>query len=152
MVDRLSAALILAGSLILYWQTYTFRKAPFASSLGPAFFPRVVLVGLMALSLALLVWPSGREAVRAGHFHERLAAWRYPAIAFVTFGVYAWLLPVLGFAPSTFLYLAAVQYLLRPRPWRAMVRPVAGSLAAVVVLQLLFERVLQVILPHGRWM
>ena len=150
MGDRLIGLMVLGASALLYAHTFTFRRPVFAGSLGPAFFPRVVLVALMVTGLALILFPAARSA----RLPSAAVVWgraRLPLVAFGTFGLYALLLPTLGFVVATFLYLVAVQYLLRPRPWRAMAVPAAGSLAAALGLQYLFERVLQVILPRGIW-
>jgi putative tricarboxylic transport membrane protein len=73
-------------------------------------------------------------------------------LVFAVFGLYAVLMPGLGYRLATFLFVMALQPLIEPpkgaKGWLAVL---ATALITTVVTYILFERYLQVLLPRGRW-
>ena len=113
----------------------------------PSFFPGVVTVCLLALSVALLV-----QALRGGAAPDHLVAFgpqvgagRYLA-AFAAFVIYLALLPSLGFVAANvpfFAVLMAIYGERRPQ-WLAV-----GSVGVSLVLFFLFRELFQIRLPAG---
>ena len=126
--------------------------------IGPAFYPRVVLLILALLSLILI----GLDILAGAR--RRAAAAAAPEIAvpqsnyllvlatFVEFGLYIALLPELGFRIATFVFVLALQLTLEwPRSWKRWAIAVIVAVATPLVCHVVFENYLSVILPRGSW-
>lgn len=152
MSDRLVALALLAVTGVLFWQTFSFRKPPFAQfdAFDAATFPRIVLGALALCLLALLVRGNGPVVPRFGR--ARLAEWldRYklPLISLPLFAVYAIAMPRLGWTISTIAYLIAMQLILLPRRGRSLLVLAAGSVAFTLAVSAAFERLLRIVLPR----
>lgn len=125
--------------------------------IGPDFYPRIVLVITLVLSVMLIA----ADLLSAWRGHGAVAApvaapvprnYRLVVATFAVFGVYVLLLPFLGFRISTFLFVAALQAVLeKPHGWRRWAVVVTAALATVIVTYLAFEVYLSVLLPRGHW-
>ncbi|HET7596996.1 MAG TPA: tripartite tricarboxylate transporter TctB family protein [Burkholderiales bacterium] len=128
--------------------------------IGPAFYPRVVLLVLALLSTILIVLdlratrslrtaaPEGAAAAAAG------PAPNYGLVlaTFIEFGLYIALLPPLGFRISTFLFVLALQVTLEwPRSATRWALAVGVAIATSAVAFLVFQDYLSVLLPRGTW-
>lgn len=114
-----------------------------AHAMGPAFFPRIVLVLLLVLSLAAVV-----EAVRG-----RIGAGPVPRAAptigmILATGAYVWLVGAIGFLLASIAYLVACPIVLGYRRY-GVVLPLA--LIYAVAVWYVFQRVLQIVLPSSPW-
>jgi hypothetical protein len=160
--DGIAGLVCLAVSLGLLVLTRGLPPAIMVT-IGPAFYPRVVLSAMAALSailiaMDLLAWHRRRTAPalapvaaapEAPAFHPNYGL---VLATFVIFGLYVMLLPGLGFRAGTVLFVAALQVTLEwPRTWRrwAVVALVAVGTAAICFL--VFEDYLSVLLPRGQW-
>ena len=147
--------LAIAAALFVYTGHLDYSPRP--GQLGPATWPRLV-IGLMALACLLeiaRVTIGGKAAPRgiaapleeAGETESEPA--RFPALVaggIALVGLYAVLVPVLGFLLATLLFIAAFMYLGRYRRHG----PVWAISAAVTVLVgILFLRIAYVSLPRG---
>jgi putative tricarboxylic transport membrane protein len=122
--------------------------------IGPAFYPRFLLLLTIALTLALIlqeVFTEPRKKERAT-FRSWLKDYRPTLLSFCLFCLYVLLLPKLGFLFSTILFVSSLQWLLG-RPLR---RRLLGSLLIGVgtslVTYTVFEKYLHVFLPRGAWL
>jgi len=125
------------------------RLGGFAGLSGAGFFP-LLASGVMVASTAVLIL----QWLRARRLRHRPAA---PAggdavlpvrlvVVVALIGGYVALLPVLGFMAATALFLlAALLYLWRRGLWRSL----AVTAASLVVVQVIFREVFQVMLPRG---
>jgi putative tricarboxylic transport membrane protein len=135
-----SVLLILTGIGVIVWsirlQVGTLLKPL------PGFFPLVVGLLLIGLSLILLVegWQGRGKAPQA--FGE----WRPPSILVVSLGVYALILDPLGYVLATIFIAAVTLRILGITSWKAVIR---SSLILSVGVYLLFSRLLGVELPAG---
>jgi putative tricarboxylic transport membrane protein len=151
--DGISGLACLALSLGMLLLTRGLPESPMVP-VGPAFYPRVVLVLMAGLSLLLLVLDL--RTARAGRPAVAKAAaapnYRLVVITFTTFIVYIVLLPLLGFRIATFLFVGGLQALLEPpRSARRWALVLAIAIVTTVVTYLAFEQYLSVLLPRGRW-
>lgn len=122
--------------------------------LGPGFYPRVVLVIMAVLSLLLLIFDlrAGRGGRPRGAKPALSPNYRLVVITFTAFVAYVALLPPLGFRIATFLFVAALQWLLeRPRGMRGWALLAVIALATPLLTHLAFEHYLSVLLPRGSW-
>lgn len=148
--DAIAGLAVAAASLFLFWLTLGLERNPLVP-IGPAFYPRIVL-GITAVLALLLVGVSlFRRKAPAPEARPR-ANYAAVAVQFVLFGVYAGVLPLLGFRLATFAYVAVANVLLDPprRPLQWLRPPLLAAIAAMACYYV-FEGYLQVLLPRGRW-
>lgn len=127
--------------------------------IGPAFYPRVVLLILAALSLVLIALDMRdaarrRTAAASGAAEAATSRPNYLLVlaTFVEFGLYIALLPGLGFRIATFFFVLALQLTLEwPQSWRRWALAVIVAAATALACHLVFEEYLSVILPRGSW-
>ena len=139
------AALLAAVAVVLLWQAQAFTA--FAS-----IFPRAVGIALLACSL-LVLWRVLRRRVASADGVDRAGAWRSASLV-ATMLLWVVLLERAGFTLTSwagFLTLAIIANRDPLRPRRLFVFA-AVALGCVLLLQLLFERGLDVRLPAGSWL
>lgn len=145
--------------LSIWFLVLTFFLPPAAIvSIGPAFYPRIVLSLLALLSVILIAIDI--RAMRALRSRSATVAatagpapnYRLVLATFVLFGLYIVLLPGLGFRISTFLFVMALQITLEwPRNLKYWLLAIAVALATTLVCHIVFEDYLSVLLPRGTW-
>ena len=153
MSDRLIGLLLLVISGLLYWQTFFFKRPPFAQfeQMGSESFPRGILIGLAILSFILLVRGEGslRPSWTLDSVRALFTRYREVLLSLLLFPAYALAIDLVGFFYSTMVYLIVMQLMLRPRRGRALAHTVVGSIAFTWGLVTLFEGYLNVVLPSG---
>lgn len=124
--------------------------------IGPAFYPRFLLLLTITLSLSLvvqsLVVESKQRKEEKTGFHLQLKNYQPPLLSFFIFGFYVLLLPKLGFLVSTTLFVSALQWVLGPPLWRRLPGSVLLGLGTSLIAYLVFELYLRVLLPRGSWL
>ena len=113
--------------------------------IGPAFYPRILLTITALLSAALVV----ADLVNRRRVAPAPARYRLVIVAFVIFGVYVLLLPVLGYRLATCLFVGATEVGLEPPRGRRWWLVLAVALGTTVLTYYVFERYLSVLLPRG---
>ena len=145
--DGIAGLACLGGSLVLLWTSRGLPQ-PALVPIGPAFYPRILLVVTALLSAALVL----TDVLRRDRPVDATAVnYRLVLRAFVIFAVYVFLLPLLGYRVATFLFVGILQSALEPprtaRGW-AMVATIAFG--TMLVTYYVFEAYLNVLLPRGR--
>ena len=143
----------------IWFLVLTFFLPPAAIvTIGPAFYPRIVLSLLAVLSIILIALDI--RAMRRLQVARTVAApqsdlapnYRLVLATFVQFGLYIALLPGLGFRISTFLFVLMLQVTLEwPRSLKHWLIALAVALAAAWLCHVVFEDYLSVLLPRGTW-
>jgi putative tricarboxylic transport membrane protein len=152
--DGIAGLVCLALSIGLFMLTFGLPPAVMVP-IGPAFYPRVVILLLGSLSAILIVLDlramrSGAAAVAATAGPE--PNYRLVLATFVEFGLYIAVLPLIGFRISTFLFVLALEITLEwPRDTRRWVLTVAVAIATSIACYFVFENYLSVLLPRGAW-
>jgi len=124
--------------------------------IGPAFYPRFLLLITILLSLILVVQAllvHRKETEPAGQAARASVKNYQPTLlTFSVFALYVLLLPRLGYLLSTILFVAALRWFLGA----AILRRLPGSLllgvGTSVVTYFVFEKYLHVLLPRGTWL
>lgn len=154
--DAIAGLVVLAACLVLFALTLDLKDSPLVP-VGPGFYPRIVLAMTAMLSLGLVVSDvlarRGRPVSAAAPVVGE-AKFNYPlvAISFGVFALYCVALPLLGFRIATFAYVVASNlFLAPPRGAKGWVAAVVLGLATAFFSWLVFERILSVLLPRGRW-
>jgi putative tricarboxylic transport membrane protein len=155
--DLTTGLVCLAGSLTLFVLTLDLPGPSLLVPIGPGFYPRIIL-GITALLSAVLVVQALLAYRRAGTRQEQAAKagprpnYGLVAWSFVVFGIYAALVPLLGFRIATLLFVLALQWLLEPpRDMKAWGIALAIALVTSLATFHLFQDYLSVLLPRGRW-
>jgi putative tricarboxylic transport membrane protein len=142
---------LLAFCGILYWQAGLVSAPPFVP-IGPAFYPRVVLILLAGLA----VWMIAEDLLRGRAPVRKTAKPAGPApnyrkvlLGFVVFLGYVAGLSLIGYLAATFLFVLGLSWSIGPRNVREI--PKLGVIAIVTTLAtyLIFEKYLYVFLPQG---
>jgi hypothetical protein len=151
--DSISGLVCLAISLVMLVMTFGLPPAQMVP-IGPAFYPRVVLLLTAFLSILLIVTDirSGRTARVAAPSAAPAANYRLVLATFVLFGLYIALLPQLGFRISTVLFMLVLQITLEwPQTSRRWLLAVVIAIATSAICFFVFEDYLSVLLPRGTW-
>jgi putative tricarboxylic transport membrane protein len=125
--------------------------------IGPAFYPRFLLLLIFGLSLALVLQDllTGREKRekrdRPG-FKNWLSEYQSTLLTFCLFFLYVLLLPKLGFLLSTILFVSTLQWLLGQPVWRRLPGSSLIGIGTSVATYWIFEKYLHVFLPRGSWL
>lgn len=139
--DRLAALVIFVVAVLYVREATTFHGATVADVVGPSAYP--ALVGGLAAALAAIQFVRPRTGAAGAPF------WRQhgrPMLLAASLFAYTRALEPLGFALSTFLYLAGSHL------WLGERRPARAVLLAAgitVALWLVFDRTLGLALPAG---
>jgi putative tricarboxylic transport membrane protein len=159
--DGIAGLVCLALSIGLFVLTFGLPPAAMVP-VGPAFYPRVVILLFGLLSLILIVLDlraprslrSGAAAVVAPSTPAAGAQPNYRLVlaTFVEFGLYMAALPLVGFRISTFVFVLALEVTLEwPRDTKRWALMVAVAIATSVACYYVFENYLSVLLPRGAW-
>jgi hypothetical protein len=141
------AGIALAGlTLLLLLQTRGIPHPPLLT-IGPAFYPRVILWTLLGLSLLLL----GSDLWQPRNGAAAVLPKRFPLIVglFALFGAYAAALPYLGFRVATFGFVTVTQWVLSGKHARRLPGAVLTGALTSFLTYLIFEAYLKVLLPRG---
>jgi len=142
---------LLVFCAIIYWQTGLVSVPPFVP-IGPAFYPRVVLILLAGLAVWLIAEDLLRGRARA---HKRAKAvgpapnYRNVLLGFLIFLGYVAGLSLIGYLAATFLFVLGLSWTIGPRNIRELPKLVAIAVGTVLATYLIFEKYLFVFLPQG---
>jgi hypothetical protein len=122
--------------------------------IGPAFYPRFLLLLTIVLSLTLVVQDLLTHGYRNEREREKIAFKNYlpTLVSFSVFGLYVLLLPKLGYLLSTTLFVSSFQWLLGTPLLRRLPGSLLVGLGTSVVTYMIFEKYLYVFLPPGTWL
>jgi putative tricarboxylic transport membrane protein len=159
--DGIAGLVCLALSIGLFMLTFGLPPAAMVP-IGPAFYPRLVILLFGLLSVILIVLdlcaPSSlRSGAATGVAPGTPTAgaqpnYRLVLATFVEFGLYIVALPLIGFRISTFLFVLALELTLEwPRDARRWALMVAVAIATTAACYFVFESYLSVLLPRGAW-
>lgn len=144
-LSALVAGVLLATAAVFGWDSFrdSYHLSRAVQGVGPAFFPRLVLIGMAGLAVVVIVQELRRRSPRLlGDGAVRAAA----AVALTV--LYGIGVATIGFLLASVAFIALMPVLLGYRRW-----PVLAVLAVVyaVAVWWMFERFLLIILPHSPW-
>jgi hypothetical protein len=149
-ISGLVCLIVSLGMLALTWGLPPAVMVP----IGPAFYPRVVVLTMAVLSAILLVLDirAARQRAASPPVAAEPTNYRLVLATFIEFGLYIALLPAIGFRIATVLFVAALQVTLEwPASNRRWVLVVLIAIATSWVSYIVFEDYLSVLLPRGIW-
>ena len=111
---------------------------------GPGFLPFGLACILIVLSLALIASQWKKGSGEASFWPER--TWLRPLLGIVAFALYAFLIDLIGFIPTTFIFLVLWMWIIEGISWGKIATVSAG---VTLILYLIFGYFLEVPLPGG---
>ena len=149
--DALSGLLLVLFSLV-----YLFMSTQIKTNLnngigGSKFIPRVIGTGLLIIGIYLLVtgFLKLKGSDTAASSAESRKDWKAAIMTLLFLLAYSLLLKRVGFLICTFIYLVAMMCLLAPRKDWNLLRFAVISLAADLIIYLMFTKVFSLVLPMG---
>jgi hypothetical protein len=142
---------LLAFCGLLYWQAGLVSAPPFVP-IGPAFYPRTVLILLAGLALWLIAEdllrkpPSVKKAAKPT---GPVPNYRKVLVGFVLFFGYVAGLSLIGYLTATFLFVLGLSWTIGPRNVRELPKLAAIAIGTALATYLIFEKYLYVFLPRG---
>ncbi len=149
--DSAVALGLLLFSGVLYWQAGGIPTPPFVP-IGPAFYPRIILVVLAALAVWLILEDlAGRKRQPARPSGPAAPPLNYHrvVVCFVVFGGYVAGLSLLGYFLATFLFVLGLGWVMGPRQVGELPKLAGIALGTTLATYLVFEKYLHVFLPRG---
>ena len=143
--DGVAGLFCLTGSLALLVATRGLPQ-PALVPIGPAVYPRIILVITALLSAALVA----SDLLRRERPKPAPARYRLVVLTFAIFTAYVFALPWLGYRLSTFAFVAGLQATLEPARGRGWWRVLAVAILTALATYYAFEVYLSVLLPRGR--
>jgi hypothetical protein len=148
--DGVAGLVCLAGSAVLLFMSRGLPQ-PALVPIGPAFYPRILLVVTAVLSAALLVSDLVARRRRRPAAEAEPVRYQLVVITFAVFTAYVVVMPWLGYRLATLLFVTVLQVALNPPDSaRAWVLVLGVAVATTVVTYYAFEVYLHVLLPRGR--
>lgn len=138
---------ILGVSIILFGSTYAFTGLNIKTGGGPAFWPRVLLILIIALDIVLILF-SYKKFKKGELKSKKDENAIYPNNLYITIGsllAYIILMQYIGFLISTVLFIAFLMYILKVN----RLRTILTSLISGYVITFVFAKLLMVPLPQG---
>jgi putative tricarboxylic transport membrane protein len=141
-----SLVLILFSCVICYYAIQTRVGIP--TNPGPGFFPLMIGIGLLLLSLILFF--QAYKNPRSSDQEQRRGKTRWWAIILLAISVviYCLILETLGYLISTLLLTLFIFRAIEPQRWRIVI---IGGLGSTLFSYLLFQVWLKIDLPIGIW-
>lgn len=135
------ASLLLGG--VLFYETFFFKTFDW-DPVGMAFWPRVLLAILAAISLLYLIRGS-IDGLDSLPVHTSVFVWFAGAMIYVAS------LELLGFYLSTFLAVTIYSYLIRPPSLKGAMLSALLAVFCLLTVHLIFVEAMNVSLPTGIW-
>lgn len=142
---------LLAFCGLLYWQAGLVSVPPFVP-IGPAFYPRVILIFLAGLAVWLILEDLLKKRAPAREAKKPAGPtpnYRRILLGFIVFLGYVAGLSIIGYLTATFLFVLGLSWAIGPRNIREMPKLIAIAIGTALVTFLIFEKYLYVFLPRG---
>jgi uncharacterized membrane protein YidH (DUF202 family) len=137
---------ILAASCYLYYEATALRQFRAYKEVGPDFWPKIVLLLLIVLSLALTVLNTIKWKRARGEVHEHEEGWKRVVTVIILSLAYIYFLKPLGFIVATPFFILGMMLLIMPKRRKAIPFTILGIMLMIYII---FGKLLYVPLPKG---
>ena len=141
--DRITGYILLIIGVVTAWSSMQLAMGSFKRP-GPGFLPFGLACILIVLSIALIASQWKKGSGQTPFWPER--TWLRPLLGIVAFALYAFLIGLIGFLLTTFIFLILWMWFIESISWRQIA---AVSIGVTLVLYLIFGYFLEVPLPGG---
>jgi putative tricarboxylic transport membrane protein len=159
--DRFFSVIVLVISLLLFIETYRLPEKQDWMQYSGASYPRVILFFLIFFSIILLIRSiflkkesllksnvSSQSNSDAPAKKDKTSGSRNVILIFIITGSYIGIMPLIGFIPSTILYMLVTQGLLMGiKEKRLIIKNILVSVFATFSIYYIFNNLLQILLP-----
>jgi putative tricarboxylic transport membrane protein len=142
---------LLALCALLYWQAGLVSSPPFVP-IGPAFYPRVILILLAGLAVWLIaedLFRGRAPALKTAKAASPAPNYRKVLLGFIVFLGYVAGLSLIGYLIATFLFVLGLSWSIGPRNVRELPKLFVIAIVTTLATYLVFEKYLYVFLPRG---
>ena len=150
--DTVIGAILVVLVTTLFIMTIGLPSAPYGT-MGPALFPRVLLIALFPLCAALcgkgLIHDLRSRPEPLRPFAEWFHDYQNVLAVYVLFFLFALALPWAGYMVSGFAFLLLAQLALGPKGWGKVPQFLAVTIGVLAALYFIFRVILLVLLPEG---
>ena len=150
MADIIVCLIIIAASVFFYVQTFSFPTITGYEKMGPGFWPRMTLAGIVILALIIMIGSilerKKGTASKADSRDQKNTAGLLTCSGILFFFIFS--ISYIGFLLSAFLSMAALAYALGERN---KVTILSFSFVMVLAVYLSFGKLMFVPLPRGIW-
>lgn len=144
--EILMSLFILAASCYLYFEAMALGEFRAYKEVGPDFWPKIVLIILIALSAALTISNIIKWKKSRGEMSEREQGWKRVLVAILLAVAYVYFLKPLGFIVSTPLFILGMMLLIMPKRKKVIPFTILGIMGMIYII---FGKLLYVPLPKG---
>lgn len=144
--ETIMSLLILVASCYLYYEATTLKVFRAYAEVGPNFWPKIVLIILIALSAALTISNIIKWKKSRGEVSEREQGWKRVLVAILLAVAYIYFLKPLGFIVSTPLFILGMMLLIMPKRKKVIPFTILGIMGMIYII---FAKLLYVPLPKG---
>lgn len=150
--DRILSICMLLICVIFYLETFNFPEKTSIQVAGPAAYPRVLLYAIAFFSIIILIksfiTKADGEDSTSFSWKEFLNKYKIIVLLFLFFGVYVFILSIVGFIVATLLFMFGSQALLMGlKKSKPVIINICVTLIATLSVYFVFTELLGILLP-----
>lgn len=144
------AAIFFAFSFFVFYSTAAYNAAGSSGDPGPAFWPRLLAILLVVLSILMVIegFTSKKFKDEKSPLNIKTDGMKRVFITFAIFGCYAVLLRTCGYVISSLLFIPAIMRVLNEKSW---IKCILTSVIITTAIYIVFKLILRVQLVEPMW-
>ncbi|MBO8138311.1 MAG: tripartite tricarboxylate transporter TctB family protein [Desulfotomaculum sp.] len=138
---------ILAFTGVMYYEAANFEFNASITTIGPDYWPKIILAGMLILSVLLIIDIVRRKGRLVGKKDEEPK--KYPYNFWIILGIilaYTFIIKIVGFIVSTFLFLISAMWILQIKKPHVLL---TLTVSITIIMVVLFPKLMMVPLPRG---
>lgn len=141
--------ILVIASFFLY-QTTNIRKLDIGAGLGAEFYPRMILIFIIVLSILSIILAIFKNKKVNPDSEKDFFSWKV-LLMFVSFGIYIYVLDIIGFVIASTIFMMFVYVMLvdKKKSWKTNIITIICLFLSALAVSIIFENYLNVFLPKG---